>query len=134
MIQSFIALGSGGLFGAGLGNSKQKLFYLPASHTDFIFSIIGEELGFLGAGAVVILFAVLVWKGATKAAAVASILSGTIVTLVWNEADFIKNSLPSGISDLDAVLPAITISVLCLVVVSRLTRNKANADSAAKTH
>ncbi|MEA3305778.1 MAG: putative lipid II flippase FtsW [Candidatus Omnitrophota bacterium] len=64
MIQSFIALGSGGLFGAGLGNSKQKLFYLPESHTDFIFSIIGEELGFIGAGFVIILFALLVWKGA----------------------------------------------------------------------
>ncbi len=63
IIQSFIALGSGGLFGAGLGNSTQKLFYLPESHTDFIFSIIGEELGFLGAALVVLLFAVLIWKG-----------------------------------------------------------------------
>ena len=56
--QSFIALGSGGLFGVGLGKSQQKLFYLPASHTDFIFSIIGEELGFLGTSAVVMLFIV----------------------------------------------------------------------------
>jgi len=63
MIQSFIALGSGGLFGAGLGGSRQKLFYLPESHTDFIFSIIGEELGFLGAGLVVLLFAALLWQG-----------------------------------------------------------------------
>ncbi len=63
MIQSFIALGSGGLFGVGLGNSKQKLFYLPESHTDFIFSIIGEELGFIGTSAIVAIFAVLIWKG-----------------------------------------------------------------------
>ena len=63
IIQSFIALGSGGLFGVGLGQSKQKLFYLPASHTDFIFSIIGEELGFIGAAAVVILFIAFVWQG-----------------------------------------------------------------------
>ena len=56
MVQSFLALGRGGLFGVGLGQSKQKLFYLPASHTDFIFSIIGEELGLIGAGAVVVLF------------------------------------------------------------------------------
>ena len=63
IIQSFIAIGSGGLLGVGLGQSKQKLFYLPASHTDFIFSIIGEELGFLGTAAVVILFTLLVWQG-----------------------------------------------------------------------
>lgn len=61
LIQSFIALGSGGAFGVGLGQSKQKLFYLPESHTDFIFSIIGEELGFLGAALVLMLFAVLIW-------------------------------------------------------------------------
>ncbi|MFH1552613.1 MAG: putative lipid II flippase FtsW [Candidatus Omnitrophota bacterium] len=61
LIQSFIALGSGGLLGVGLGQSKQKLFYLPESHTDFIFSIIGEELGFLGSAAVLVLFAVLIW-------------------------------------------------------------------------
>lgn len=63
IIQSFIALGSGGLFGLGLGQSRQKLFYLPASHTDFIFSIIGEELGFIGAASVVILFILFIWQG-----------------------------------------------------------------------
>ncbi len=63
IIQSFIALGSGGLFGVGLGQSRQKLFYLPASHTDFIFSIIGEEIGFIGAASVVILFILFVWEG-----------------------------------------------------------------------
>jgi cell division protein FtsW len=63
IIQSFIALGSGGLFGVGLGQSRQKLFYLPASHTDFIFSIIGEELGFVGAASIIALFALFVWQG-----------------------------------------------------------------------
>jgi cell division protein FtsW len=63
IIQSFLALGSGGLFGAGLGQSTQKLFYLPQSHTDFIFSIIGEELGFIGAGSIIILFGALVFQG-----------------------------------------------------------------------
>lgn len=60
IIQSQIALGSGGLFGMGLGHSRQKLFYLPAAHTDFIFSIIGEELGFLGTLGVIFLFMIFI--------------------------------------------------------------------------
>jgi cell division protein FtsW len=61
--QSFYALGPGGLFGRGLGDSMQKLFYLPEPHTDFIFAIVGEELGFLGAAAVVLAFGVILWRG-----------------------------------------------------------------------
>ncbi len=63
IIQSQIALGSGGLFGRGLGHSQQKLFYLPAAHTDFIFSIIGEELGLLGTLGVIALFMVFIQQG-----------------------------------------------------------------------
>jgi cell division protein FtsW len=63
IIQSFLALGSGGILGLGLGCSKQKLFYLPQAHTDFIFSIIGEEAGLIGTLSVVTLFAVFVWLG-----------------------------------------------------------------------
>ena len=63
IIQSFLAMGSGGWFGLGLGESKQKLFYLPEPYTDFIFAIIGEELGLAGAALVVGLFAVLIWRG-----------------------------------------------------------------------
>ncbi|MEW6516538.1 MAG: putative lipid II flippase FtsW [candidate division FCPU426 bacterium] len=62
VIQSFLALGSGGLWGRGLGESQQKLFYLPAPHTDFIFSIVGEELGFVGAFGLLLLFGLLIWK------------------------------------------------------------------------
>jgi cell division protein FtsW len=63
LIQSLVALGSGGLFGLGLGESRQKLFYLPAAHTDFIFAVIGEELGFVGVSMVLILLWLLVWYG-----------------------------------------------------------------------
>src|SRR5712692_3665951 len=63
IIQSWLAFGNGGILGEGIGGSKQKLFYLPESHTDFIFAIIGEELGFVGAAAIVGLFVVLVWRG-----------------------------------------------------------------------
>jgi len=63
IIQSFLALGSGGWLGVGLGDSKQKLFYLPEPYTDFIFAIIGEELGLLGATVIVALFALLIWRG-----------------------------------------------------------------------
>ena len=63
LIQSFIAFGSGGLQGVGLGESKQKLSFLPEVHTDFIFSLIGEELGFIGAAVVVTLFFCLFIRG-----------------------------------------------------------------------
>jgi len=63
IIQSFLALGSGGVLGRGLGESKQKLFYLPEPYTDFVFSIIGEELGLAGGICVIALFAVLIWRG-----------------------------------------------------------------------
>jgi cell division protein FtsW len=62
IIQSFLAFGSGNVFGVGLGMGKQKLFYLPEVHTDFIFSVIGEELGLLGVAVVVGLFAVLILR------------------------------------------------------------------------
>lgn len=63
IIQSQIAIGSGGLFGRGLGHSQQKLFYLPAAHTDFIFSIIGEELGLAGTLGVIALFMIFIQQG-----------------------------------------------------------------------
>jgi len=63
LTQSQIALGSGGIFGVGLGHSTAKLFYLPAAHTDFILSIIGEELGLLGTLSIIMLFSLFIWQG-----------------------------------------------------------------------
>jgi cell division protein FtsW len=62
-MQSLIAIGTGGIRGLGIGNGRQKLFFLPEPHTDFIFSIIGEELGFVGALFLVGSFAFLAWRG-----------------------------------------------------------------------
>ncbi|PRX31116.1 cell division protein FtsW [Orenia metallireducens] len=63
IIQSLYALGSGGLFGLGLGRSRQKFFYLPEPGTDFIFSVLGEELGFVGTSTVILLYFVFAWRG-----------------------------------------------------------------------
>ena len=63
VIQSLYAIGSGGLFGSGLGESKQKYLYIPEPHNDFIFSILAEELGFIGCAVVIILFAIFIWRG-----------------------------------------------------------------------
>ncbi|KUO73160.1 MAG: rod shape-determining protein RodA [Desulfosporosinus sp. BRH_c37] len=62
-IQALLALGPGGLFGLGLGQSRQKFLYLPENHTDFIFAMIGEELGFIGASLVILLFFLFAWRG-----------------------------------------------------------------------
>jgi cell division protein FtsW len=62
-----IAIGSGGTSGVGFAQSRQKMLFLPAAHSDFIFAIIGEELGFIGAATVVLLFGVLAWRGLVAA-------------------------------------------------------------------
>ena len=67
VIQSLYAIGSGGLFGVGLGESKQKYLYIPEPHNDFIFSILGEELGFIGCAIVIILFGIFIWRGVLTA-------------------------------------------------------------------
>ena len=74
------------------------------------------------------LVAAIFWKGATKQGAIASILLGTVVALAWEEIDVVKQNLPASFSNLDAVLPAITISILALVIVSKLTQKRASVN------
>jgi cell division protein FtsW len=81
--QSLISLGSGGIFGVGLGNSRQKLLFLPEPHTDFVFSILGEELGFVGVVVILALFLLVAWRGLRAARGAADrfgFLLGTGIT------------------------------------------------------
>lgn len=86
IIQSLYAIGSGGLFGVGLGRSREKFLYLPEPHTDFIFAILGEELGFIGTATVIILFFLLAWRGYKIAISApdifGSLLAGGITSII----------------------------------------------------
>ncbi|MGI6550273.1 MAG: putative lipid II flippase FtsW [Syntrophomonadales bacterium] len=101
-IQSLYAIGSGGLFGMGLGQSRQKFFYLPEQHTDFIFAILGEELGYLGVIVVLALFFVFAWRGfqiALKAPDIfGSLLAAGLTTMITAQAAInlgvVSGSLP----------------------------------------
>lgn len=90
VIQGLYAIGSGGLFGVGLGQSKQKYLYIPEPHNDFIFAIIAEELGFIGCLVVIALFAVFIWRGILTAMKVpdtfGSLLAVGITSLVGIQA------------------------------------------------
>ena len=85
-VQSLYAVASGGLFGLGLGNSNQKLYYLPEAQNDFIFAIIVEELGLFGAMIVLTLFGILVWRGAMAAinsrTALGCLIGAGIITMI----------------------------------------------------
>ena len=65
ILQSLYAIGSGGLMGSGIGNSRQKYLFLPEPQNDYVFSVVCEELGFIGALVVIVLFALLIWRGFT---------------------------------------------------------------------
>ena len=97
VIQSLYAIGSGGLFGAGLGESKQKYLYIPEPHNDFIFSILGEELGFIGCAIVIILFAILIWRG---------------ILIAMKAPDMFGSLLAIGITALVAIQVVINIAVV----------------------
>ncbi|MBQ7224109.1 MAG: putative lipid II flippase FtsW [Clostridia bacterium] len=97
LIQSFYALGSGGLFGVGLFNSRQKYLFLPFAESDFIFSVIGEELGFLGCVAVIAVYLVLIWRA---------------VRIAKNSTDRFGCYLSSGITAIIAIQVLINIAVV----------------------
>ncbi|MEG0772943.1 stage V sporulation protein E [Clostridium sp.] len=80
LVQSLLALGSGGLTGVGIGQSRQKCFYIPEPHNDFIFSVIGEELGFIGCIFIIILFIVFLWRGIMAAAKAKDIYGSLLAT------------------------------------------------------
>ena len=80
LVQSLLALGSGGVTGSGIGQSRQKCLYIPEPHTDFIFSIIAEELGLIGGAFIILLFIIFVWRG-VKTAVTAKDMYGTILAI-----------------------------------------------------
>lgn len=95
--QSLMAIGSGGLFGLGLGMSRQKQLYIPEPHNDFVFSIIGEELGFLGASVVLLLFLFFIWKG---------------IKIAVYAPDMFGSLLATGITSLIAIQVIINVAVV----------------------
>jgi len=97
LIQSLLALGSGGIWGLGLGKSRQKCFYIPEPHNDFIFAIIGEELGLVGCIFIISLFVIFIWRG---------------IKVAINARDVFGTLLATGITSVIAVQAIINIAVV----------------------
>lgn len=100
IIQSLYAVGSGGLFGVGLGNSMQKYLYISEPHNDFIFAVVAEELGFVGCAVILILFAILIWRG---------------IVIAVNAKDLFGTLVAVGITSLIAIQVIINIGVVTSV-------------------
>ena len=97
LIQSLLALGSGGIWGLGLGKSRQKCFYIPEPHNDFIFAIIGEELGLVGCIFIISLFVIFIWRG---------------IKVAINANDIFGTLLATGITSVIAIQAIINIAVV----------------------
>lgn len=97
MVQSLYAIGSGGLFGVGLGNSTQKYLYIPEPQNDFIFAIVAEELGFVGCVAIIALFGIFAWRG---------------IVIAMKAPDMFGSLLAVGVTTLVAVQTIINIAVV----------------------
>jgi cell division protein FtsW len=120
LLQSQIALGSGGVFGLGLGNSLQKRFFLPEAHNDFIFAVIGEELGLIGTAALLLCFMVVAWRG-LRAAMLAPDRFGTLVgvglTMMIGMQAFINMSVVTGLAPTKGIpLPLVSAGGSSLLV------------------
>ena len=96
-IQSLYAIGSGGIFGRGLGQSMQKFLYVPEPHNDYIFAILAEELGFVGVLAVLLLFMIFIWRG---------------IKIALNAPDLYGSLIATGITSLIAVQSLFNVAVV----------------------
>lgn len=140
IIQSLYALGPGHIFGSGLGQSRQKLFYLPEPHNDFIFAVIGEELGFVGAVAILLLYLLMIWRGyqiAVKAPDLFSSLVAAGITFVFGLQVLINIAVVTASMPVTGInLPLISaggssvfftlISIGILLSISRYTREESS--------
>lgn len=120
LVQSLLGLAQGGITGLGLGEGKQKLFYLPEPHTDFIYSVIGEELGLLGTLAVAAVFAVLLCRGLYVAAKCKDLFSGLLsagITLIVSVQGIFNMSVAAGVVPTTGVpLPLVSLGGSSLVM------------------
>lgn len=148
VVQSLYAIGSGGMFGEGFGKGQQKLFYLPYPYSDFIFSVIGEEWGLFGTLAIVIAFALLLWRG-TRAAVKApdrfgmllgiGIITGIIVQALFN-ISVVTSILPAKgiplpfISYGGSSVMVTMLAVGIMLNISRQGSSKAAAEKAEPVH
>jgi cell division protein FtsW len=138
IVQSLLALGSGGVFGLGLGASRQKFFYLPEQYTDFIFSILGEELGLLGTALVLVLFVVFAYRairialrapdrfgfflavGCTSVIVIQAFINIGVVTSSWPVTGVPLPFVSFGGSSL-------VVSLICVALLINIGRNRAGA-------
>jgi cell division protein FtsW len=134
IIQARLAFGSGGILGLGLGMSRQKYLYLPAAHTDFIFAIIGEELGLLGTAAVVIAFGVLCYAGLQLALSTGDLYSrlvaGGLTAMIVTQALINMGSVTGLLPVTGVPLPLVSyggsslvFTLACIGLILGVTRN-----------
>ena len=140
LVQSFTAVGSGGWFGKGLGNSELKLEYLPAAHTDFIFSIMCEEVGLFGAAVLLLFFCWLLVRGISLARVARNNFNSLLIfglTLTICVQAFINMSMAIGLMPTKGIaLPFFSYggsSVIMTLVMMGILLNMAASDSASKT-